>query len=650
MSNEKNRIGELIPQSLLEIAVPFVDLLKKYYEFMNLDNNPSHIINRDAILRDVTQATDFFLNRVYAEVGQSFYLNKDNVETNAANILENLRILYNAKGSLESIKVLFRIVFGEEVDVWLPRDFIFKSSAGTLIRDYSITAILTQGDPFQIVGEYADVVTNISGLPEQKFQTEIIRIEKIDNTYYRLFITKESIAILAEGSTFSFQDTIFTVVTTLSDITYNISGGSNFRVGQSYDIHNFIRNGSQTYITSLNSNFATYYTNQTFERRYISSDPLKKYDTETVVIKSYTDGLRIEEITRGSDSFKVLQYGQNTIKIVENLNGSKEYLYDTDLSVPIALSPLIDWDTVLTELGKITEGDTDGSLYTFLTTDGGEGFARGDINNSGSITLDDVEILLRRLMSYKVDSSHTTWIKDVIEADLLLISYPMPTTGTGQRGELRVQSVDGSAILTSKISNFGESYPDYFISFFENGGDYSVQIFESNFIARSSGYYVDNQGETSEATIRLQDNFFYQDLSYVIRTGVKYEEFENIIYKTVHPAGMKPFGELTISQQLELTTTISNAISIYYNRLFYDLTQFLETVNKVITKDLNIQNQTDDYIIPTDGIPTNEIEKQIAVDYIRLAESGQISLLSLYVNSGYFVDDFGYVGSRTINF
>ena len=34
MSREKNRVEELIPEALLEVALPFIEVLKKYYEFM----------------------------------------------------------------------------------------------------------------------------------------------------------------------------------------------------------------------------------------------------------------------------------------------------------------------------------------------------------------------------------------------------------------------------------------------------------------------------------------------------------------------------------------------------------------------------------------------------------------------------------------
>ena len=64
MSREKNRVEELIPEALLEVALPFIEFLKKYYEFMEEDEfSPSAVINRDQIVRNTESTSRLFLQK-----------------------------------------------------------------------------------------------------------------------------------------------------------------------------------------------------------------------------------------------------------------------------------------------------------------------------------------------------------------------------------------------------------------------------------------------------------------------------------------------------------------------------------------------------------------------------------------------------------
>ena len=57
--------------------------------------------------------------------------------------------------------------------------------------------------------------------------------------------------------------------------------------------------------------------------------------------------------------------------------------------------------------------------------------------------------------------------------------------------------------------------------------------------------YIDNKGFLSDS-IKLQDSFFYQKFSYVIRTGNNVDKWKNSFNRLVHPAGFIFFGEILI--------------------------------------------------------------------------------------------------------
>lgn len=63
------------------------------------------------------------------------------------------------------------------------------------------------------------------------------------------------------------------------------------------------------------------------------------------------------------------------------------------------------------------------------------------------------------------------------------------------------------------------------------------------------GFYGSDRGKLSNANQRLQDSYFYQDYSYVIRSKTSITEWRDLIKKTTHPAGFQLFGEMVIESQ-----------------------------------------------------------------------------------------------------
>ena len=65
------------------------------------------------------------------------------------------------------------------------------------------------------------------------------------------------------------------------------------------------------------------------------------------------------------------------------------------------------------------------------------------------------------------------------------------------------------------------------------------------------GYYTSDRGKLSNANQRLQDSYFYQDYSYVIKSKTSITEWRDLIKKTTHPAGFQLFGEMVVETQGE---------------------------------------------------------------------------------------------------
>ena len=65
------------------------------------------------------------------------------------------------------------------------------------------------------------------------------------------------------------------------------------------------------------------------------------------------------------------------------------------------------------------------------------------------------------------------------------------------------------------------------------------------------GFFRSDRGKLSNSNQKLQDSYFYQDYSYVIKSKSSIEEWRNLIKKTTHPAGFQLFGEMVIDSQAE---------------------------------------------------------------------------------------------------
>ena len=67
-------------------------------------------------------------------------------------ILPRIKDFYSSKGNLNSFKILFKLLFGEEIEVSLPKDNILKSSDSNFIEVFNVIVELQSGDIEKIKG------------------------------------------------------------------------------------------------------------------------------------------------------------------------------------------------------------------------------------------------------------------------------------------------------------------------------------------------------------------------------------------------------------------------------------------------------------------------------------------------------------------
>jgi hypothetical protein len=78
-------------------------------------------------------------------------------------------------------------------------------------------------------------------------------------------------------------------------------------------------------------------------------------------------------------------------------------------------------------------------------------------------------------------------------------------------------------------------------------------------VGTTVGNFVGDKGKLSVDTMRVQDSFYYQDYSYVVRIGQSINEWRESVRRSVHPAGWNVFGEVSFASQVSARLQVPTA-------------------------------------------------------------------------------------------
>lgn len=99
------------------------------------------------------------------------------------------------------------------------------------------------------------------------------------------------------------------------------------------------------------------------------------------------------------------------------------------------------------------------------------------------------------------------------------------------------------------------------------------------------GYYETNEGFLSD-NIYLEDQDFYQPFSYVLKLDERLVDYKKAVLDLLHPAGTKLFGDLTLNNDLDLTTELTTTLRYIISNV-QDILDTSDSDSKSITKNLS---------------------------------------------------------------
>lgn len=206
------------------------------------------------------------------------------------------------------------------------------------------------------------------------------------------------------------------------------------------------------------------------------------------------------------------------------------------------------------EISKIISGPITGVSFTSGT---GSGYVVDDylvIDNTNKLDIDGISAVVRVT---GVDGSGGITSLEIENGGRNYNSVPTTDgsthNGSGTGAVITFEGENIGGIKEIRLTNIGFNVnpaPTVTFGSASGTGATATALLGSIFIP-VSGRWVGTDGLLSSNRV-LQDSFFYQDYSYVIRANNSIDEWRDIVINTVHPAGVALFGDVVISDLLDL--------------------------------------------------------------------------------------------------
>lgn len=328
-----------IPQYVRELYPNFVQFLKGYYEWLELEGNPYERIKNHLDYEAFEKSLD-----LYVKAMESEYLNEIPIEaiSNPQFFIEWSRKFNLAKGAKESYQFLFKLLFGEQTtDIYLPKDNILRTSDGVWISGQNVMLVTNNGNPDALI--YKQIVQKRE-IYAGHYETATAIVDSYTISYVNEFNIVQLVLTNIEGTflagyPITDADGNNSVWPIPSIVGFDITnGGENFAVNTPVELNSSDWNGTfqQTYVVSETGKIDTQLTmsaNKSLVSIVINSqtlDPSKyDFDGQFLTSTSFVIGLSVQV------TFSNAYSGKFTISAVDSTG---KVLKINVLENPIAIS------------------------------------------------------------------------------------------------------------------------------------------------------------------------------------------------------------------------------------------------------------------------------------------------------------------------
>lgn len=546
-------------------------------------------------------------------------------------IAKKFKEFFRTKGNEESYKFLFRVLYGENIELKYPGEEILRVSDGKfekarIIRVLSIdntTDYLNQ----TVAGETSGALGNVVDI--RKFFIGPTEISQLTLTLTSgTFLPDEKIYVVAD-------ETVNTTAYGMLTGFEIVDGGSGYGVGDNISIESSVGTSANASVLSIKSSPITKITIDVPGYGYREGVNAIINNTGTggtgfaarvtSIANSYvTNGYTVGEtatvsiINRGSDYFKAptITLEDTTISALGLLSNKLITIQNAGTGYAVGDALIFTGGSGANAAGNVA-AVVESTSYNLLFEDdfrmisensyddiiknedwSVEGpIARVELTNFGT------GYTLSGLPTITVTSSNgvsANLVSTGIQGKGATISVDVANNATGI-GSIRAISIDGFGInyITGDFL-----FEDDDKLLLENGTERLIYEFATTAntalvgdgnaflrpiitgLAIDDGNWTNDDGKIDYKI--LQDSDYYQDFSYVIRCGLVFDQYADVVRKVIHPAGLQFFGEILIQlfidvspQVLSSTTEVFANVNEYivYLEGFYDAS--VQTVGEI---------------------------------------------------------------------
>jgi 6-phosphogluconolactonase (cycloisomerase 2 family) len=538
-------IESQFPAFIREEGPRFVSFLKAYYEFMEQSGQAGNATRSLIDYQDIDRTLDSFVEYFRRE----FMINipKD-VLADKRLLVKHIRDFYRTRGSKFSYDFLFYALFNKQIELVYPGDYILRASDGRWVREtilrvgnpYStlptnldgrnivgavsgatarvqkVTRVVVLGHPLfellveNVVGTFVDGETVSDDLGNNATITSafgsLIGIEQVVNpgAFHQ---SGDSVVITSSGATASAR------VSSTNDqgpVSFRINrGGSGYRLGQTViAVNGGSGSDAAAVVSSLsNTTFVSLNTNQIGALRNVL------LNTGPTFVSLGTNSASVSANLAAANISSTLA---SSLTFANSIAGSINAISVT--SVGVGYVP---------ELPTVTVRD---QIV----------FEQGLPGQAGKFQGDDAVIIPIRapgaITGLEIVSSDASFDKF---ADAIVVNSRGTASTIDQNTDLA-----GQPRFTIRNTTYNADIKPVIAG-----------------VITQPGRYIDTKGFLSW-NMRLQDNDFYQEYSYLIKVTEIVDRYRDVVKRVLHPAGAKMFG----SYQFVSNTNLSHNHSIIYSQ------------------------------------------------------------------------------------
>jgi hypothetical protein len=204
-------VNSQAPEFIRSDYAKFITFLQKYYTYLEQSGKALDLLRNLETYNDI----DYQDNNEILSVFYSLFLPDfpQSIKVDKKFVLKHIAEFYNSKGSYDSIKSFFRMFYGEEVQIYLPKIDILKLDAGIWNKVFKIKIYnISSGTIENLVNSEIYQLNTINNT--KTVRARVIDFDPSDNT---LFLTADTVVI-----NFSSLSPVYATNSEGTDVTFNL--------------------------------------------------------------------------------------------------------------------------------------------------------------------------------------------------------------------------------------------------------------------------------------------------------------------------------------------------------------------------------------------------------------------------------------------